>query len=404
MTRAIVLVLDSFGIGAAPDAARFGDTGANTLGSIAHWCAQQGRPLHIPNLLKAGLGHAAQAANNGVWLNDLSQTMPQNAWYGAAAERSMGKDTPSGHWEMMACPVDFDWGYLPEVFPADLMNEWYQACGITGSLGNCHASGTDILDALGDEHVRTGLPICYTSSDSVFQIAAHEEHFGLERLLHMCELAKPIFDRINIARVIARPFLGQNGQYKRTGHRRDYTTEPPHETLLDRLISKGREVHAVGKIKDIFAHRGVSHYYGADGNSDLCAKTLDALNACPDGGMVFTNLVDFDMLYGHRRDILGYAQALEAFDAWLPQLLAQLKPDDLLAMTADHGCDPAWRGTDHTREFVPLLFCGSACAQPRDLGRRTSFADLGQTLAQWLGVGAMTFGVSCLEGEQALMK
>lgn len=399
MTRAVVLVLDSLGIGYAPDAERFGDVGASTLGGIARWCQTQGKPLRIPHLLRMGLGQAVEAAS-GQWPQGLEPTEPEHATYAAAAEQSPGKDTPSGHWEMMACPVNFDWGYFSpqadgSVFPADLMHEWYRACGLVGSLGNCHASGTEILDRLGDEQVRTGWPICYTSSDSVFQIAAHETHFGLDRLYQLCEIAKPIFDCAHIARVIARPFVGEQGHFTRTGHRRDYTTPPPGETLLDRLVDKGREVHAVGKISDIFAHRGITQVYKADGNADLCAKALHALEACPDGGLVFVNLVDFDMLYGHRRDVAGYAHALEAFDVWLPQLQSRLKPGDLLALTADHGCDPTWPGSDHTREYVPLLFGGPACPSSQSLGVRSSFADLGQTLASFLNVGSMDYGKAC---------
>lgn len=412
MTRAVVLVLDSFGLGATPDAVRFGDVGANTLGHIAAWRAQQGQPLQLPHLMALGLGHAAQAAS-GHWPEGLP-TLPvlrHPVAFGAASETSLGKDTPSGHWEMMGCPVPFEWGvfptpatrHLPEsdparvgIFPADLMADWYQACGLGGSLGNSHASGTEIIERLGDEHLRTGLPICYTSADSVFQVAAHEGAFGLQRLYAICEAAKPIFDRANIARVIARPFTGGAGvPFRRTGNRHDYTTPPPSETLLDRLRERGREVHAVGKIQDIFADRGISHVYKAEGNAALCEQTLHALEACPDGGLVFANLVDFDMLYGHRRDLAGYAQALEALDAWLPQLQARLRPGDLLLLTADHGCDPSWPGSDHTREHVPMLFSGPGCAPCGALPVSTSFADMGQTLAQHLRVGPLAHGHAC---------
>ncbi|MEJ7138752.1 phosphopentomutase [Amphibiibacter pelophylacis] len=405
MSRAIVIVLDSFGLGAAPDADRFGDTGASTLGHIARWAVQQGRPLHLPNLLALGLGQAAQATS-GAWPDGLPHTQPARAVYGAAAEISFGKDTPSGHWEMMGCPVPFDWGYFApapasapagqSVFPPELMAQWLAECGLEGSLCNGHGSGTEVIAQFGDEHVRTGWPICYTSADSVFQVAAHETHFGLERLLDICVKAKPIFDQARIARIIARPFKGESGAYVRTGNRRDYTTPPPGETLMDRLLAQGREVHAVGKIGDIFAHRGVSRLWKADGNAALCAATLDALDACPDGGMVFTNLVDFDMHYGHRRDVAGYADALEAFDAWLPQLQARLRPDDVLAISADHGCDPTWPGSDHTRECVPLLFSGPGIHAAHDLGRVDTFADLGQSLSHWLGVGALAHGVNRL--------
>lgn len=415
MTRAVVLVLDSFGLGATPDATLFGDVGANTFGHIAAWRAAQGQPLHLPHLMALGLGHAAQAAS-GEWPAGFAQMPPPTGRvaHSAAREASRGKDTPSGHWEMMGCPVPFDWGYFPTeaalaaqpggalagghtgVFPADLMHAWYRVCGLEGSLCNGHASGTDVIDRLGDEHLRTGWPICYTSADSVFQVAAHETAFGLERLYAICEAAKPIFDKAHIARVIARPFVGGQGQpYRRTGHRRDLTTPPPGETLLDRLLAHGRQVHAVGKIPDIFAHRGISHAHKGDGNAALCEATLHALGQCSDGGLVFANLVDFDMLYGHRRDVAGYAQSLEAFDAWLPRLQAALQPGDLLLLTADHGCDPTWPGSDHTREHVPLLFSGPACPALGGLPISPCFADMGQTLAQHLGVGRLAHGEPC---------
>ncbi|MDP3654086.1 MAG: phosphopentomutase [Rhodoferax sp.] len=401
MARAIVVILDSFGLGAAPDAARSQDVGANTFGHIAQWRLQQGRPLQLPHLMQLGLGHAAQASS-GAWPAGMAAAPRPSGAFGAASPVSLGKDTPSGHWELMGCPVPFDWGYFPKVadatqsvFPDDLMQRWLSQCGLTGSLGNCHASGTEIIDRLGDEHLRTGWPICYTSSDSVFQVAAHEEHFGLERLLEICDAAKPIFDELNIARVIARPFVGAAGRYQRTANRHDLTTPPPGPTLLDSIVAAGREVHAVGKIKDIFAARGISHHRKGENNAALCVQTLTALQDCPDGGLVFANLVDFDMVFGHRRDVAGYANALEAFDAFLPQLLGQLQMGDLLALSADHGCDPTWHGSDHTRENVPLLFAGPASPAGLNLGLRGSFADLGQTLARHLGLPALHFGQDC---------
>lgn len=402
MARAIVVILDSFGLGATPDAAAYGDAGVNTLGRIANWCAEQGTPLALPNLCRLGLPQAAHAAS-GEWPAGMEvQPWPQAA-YGAARETSLGKDTPSGHWELMGCPVPFDWGYFPRqpdatisVFPEAQMSLWLQECGLSGSLGNTHASGTEIIEQLGEAHIRSGWPICYTSSDSVFQIAAHETHFGLDRLYDICEKAKRVFDELNIARVIARPFVdapaGSGLRFRRTGNRHDYTTPPPADTLLDVLSAAGREVHGVGKIRDIFAGRGVSHHHSAEGNAALCAATLDAMAQCAEGGLVFSNLVDFDMLYGHRRDIPGYAAALRAFDDFLPALLAALKPGDLLALSADHGCDPGWPGSDHTREHVPLILAGPACPVSRNIGVRSSFADLGQTLARHLGVPALASG------------
>ena len=401
MTRALVIVLDSFGLGAAPDAARFGDVGADTFGHIAQWCVAQGRPLRLPHLAQLGLPQAAHAAS-GRWPAGVERSEAPEGAFGAAAERSSGKDTPSGHWELMGCPVEFDWGYFDKaaapgasIFPPALMQRWLAAAGLGGSLGNCHASGTEIIQQFGDEHLRTGWPICYSSSDSVFQIAVHEAHFGLERLYAICELAKPIFDEAHIARVIARPFLGAEGHYRRTANRHDYTTPPPAPTLLDLLTGAGREVHGIGKIRDIFAARGITHHRAGDGNAQLCEQTLEAWRGCADGGLVFANLVDFDMLFGHRRDVAGYADALEAFDTFLPRLLAELVPGDLLALTADHGCDPTWPGSDHTREHVPLLFAGPSAPRGRDLGVRGSFADLGQTLAAHLQMAPLAHGTAC---------
>jgi phosphopentomutase len=417
--RAVVVILDSFGIGAAPDAARFGDSGTDTFGHIAHWREAQGRPLQVPNLLQLGLAQAAHSAS-GRWPDGLVAAAAPTGAFGAAAEVSTGKDTPSGHWELMGCPVPFEWGFFPpagapgaSVFPAERMQRWYAACGLAGSLGNCHASGTEIIDRLGDEHLRTGWPICYTSSDSVFQVAAHEQQFGLQRLYDICEAAKAIFDEINIARVIARPFLGPllgpmegkpagaKGRYKRTANRHDYIRPPPSATLLDHMVQAGREVHAVGKILDIFAARGITHHRKGDGNTELQQQTLAALHECAGGGLVFANLVDFDTLYGHRRDVAGYADALEAFDRWLPTLLAALRPGDLLALSADHGCDPTAPGSDHTRECVPLLFAGDGCPPGRDIGVRTSFCDLAQTLARHLGQPALPQGQPCWGADTA---
>lgn len=401
MARAVVVILDSFGLGATPDADRFGDRGADTLGHIAQWCVDAGRPLQLPALARMGLPQAAHAAT-GRWPAGIPRHARPHGAFGAAREASRGKDTPSGHWELMGCPVAFDWGYFKpaqdpaqSVFPPELMRRWYAACQLEGSLCNRHMSGTDVLVRFGDAHVSTGWPICYTSSDSVFQVAAHEAHFGLERLYRICEIAKPLFDEVGIARVIARPFAGTAGSYRRTGGRHDYTTPPPAPTLLDALVGAGRKVHAVGKISDIFAGRGITHGYPAEGNAALCERTLEALAACPDGGLVFSNLVDFDMLYGHRRDIAGYADALQAFDAFLPRLVSALEPGDLLAISADHGCDPTWPGTDHTREHVPLLFFGWEVPHSLDLGVRDSFADLGQTLARHLRTAPLAHGVSC---------
>ncbi len=395
MPRAFVLVMDSFGIGSAPDAARFGDAGADTHGHIRSACAEgradraglrQG-PLAVPHLDRLGLAAAAALVAGGT-------AAEAGACYGAAAERSKGKDTPSGHWEMAGVPVMADWGYFPRTepcFPAELTDALVREAGLAGVLGNRHASGTQIIDELGQAHLESGKPIVYTSADSVFQIAAHEERFGLERLYAVCLVARRLVDRWNIGRVIARPFIGRPGGFKRTGNRRDYATPPPEPTLLDRLAAAGRDVVSVGKVADIFAGRGVTRTVKADGNAALMDATMTEAARAPDGALVFANFVDFDTLFGHRRDVAGYAAALEEFDRRLPALERSLKPGDLAVISADHGCDPTWSGTDHTREYVPVLAFGPA-ARPRCIGLRDSFADIGQTLAGHLGLPPLPNG------------
>jgi|TARA_R110002072_G_scaffold11431_31_gene51735 phosphopentomutase len=410
MRRAIILVLDSFGLGATSDAAKFGDQGSNTLGHIAAACAQgkadqpglrQG-PLQLPNLTRLGLGLAAEAASGRHPPGLERITAPEAAW-GHAAELSQGKDTPSGHWEIAGLPVTTDWGYFKAArnsFPQALLDALITAGDLPGLLGNCHASGTAILTALGEEHLKTGKPIVYTSADSVFQIAAHETAFGLQRLYRLCEIAKRLTEPYNIGRVIARPFIGDGPKtFQRTANRRDLTTPPPADTLLDQLCAAGREVISIGKIADIFAQRGLTEKIKAANNHDLFSATVTALDKAADGSLIFTNLVDFDMLYGHRRDVIGYAAALEALDRRLPELEAKLAPGDLALITADHGCDPTWPGSDHTREHVPVLFFGPALTTAQrglDLGRRRSFADMGQTLAGHLGIAPLSHGTSCL--------
>jgi phosphopentomutase len=397
MARAFILVLDSLGIGAARDAASFGDQGADTLGHIARWRHDQGRPLQIPQLERLGLGAAAHLAT-GQWPAGLDRRDGFTGAYAAANELSRGKDTPSGHWEMCGVPVAFDWGVFPPpdpCFPATLIDAWVGRCDLPGILGNCHASGTEIIAQLGDEHIASGKPIVYTSADSVFQIAAHEEHFGLERLYAICAAAFELLQPYRIARVIARPFTGTPGQYKRTRHRKDIAVPPPGPTLLDVAAGAGHDVIALGKIGDIFAMRGITELVKAPDNMALF-DVLDGQNAnAPAGALVFANFVDFDQEYGHRRNTAGYAQALEAFDARLPALLEQLQDEDLVVLTADHGCDPTWPGSDHTREHVPQLFAGPGL-RAADLGVRDSFCDLGQTLAQHLGLPALPHGTSLL--------
>ena len=405
MSRAIILVFDSLGIGDAEDAGHYGDAGSNTLGHIIEQCARgqadreglRRGPLNIPNLTRLGLVNALAASSREALEGVTPIAAPEGAW-GYARERSRGKDTPSGHWEIAGLPVEFEWGVFPPgppSFPDDLVEALTKRCDLPGILGNCHASGTEILKRFGEEHIRTGKPICYTSADSVFQIAAHETHFGLDRLYQVCEVARELVDPLNVGRVIARPFIGETAEtFQRTGNRRDYTTPPHAPTLLDVVSGAGREVISVGKISDIFAHKGVTQKIKANGNMALLDATLTAMDSAPDGSLVFTNFVDFDMLYGHRRDVVGYAHALEALDARLPELEARLQPGDLVLITADHGCDPTWSGTDHTREHVPVVFFGPGVAA-QALGERDTFADMGQTVARWLGVPELSHGQPC---------
>ncbi|MFO1173280.1 MAG: phosphopentomutase [Hyphomicrobiaceae bacterium] len=406
MTRAFLIVLDSFGIGGAPDAAAFGDAGADTLGHIAIACAEgrgnrdglRAGPLRLPNLSAMGLGHAAETAS-GAWPMGLERPASPRALYGHAVEQSTGKDTPSGHWEIAGVPVTRAWGYFPNsvpCFPSALTDALIAKGGLPGLLGNGHASGTEIIAALGTEHLATGKPILYTSADSVLQIAAHEEAFGLERLYRLCEIARREVDPLRIGRVIARPFVGSaSAGFTRTPNRRDYAMPPPGPTLLDVATAAGREVVSVGKIGDIFAHQGTGRIVKAAGNSALVAATIEAMRTLSDGGLGLTNLVDFDTLYGHRRDVAGYAAALEAFDADLPKLEAALRPGDLLVLTADHGCDPTFRGTDHTRECVPVLAFGPDVS-PGPIGVCETFADIGQSIAGHLGLPALSHGRSFL--------
>ena len=403
MARAFLFVLDSFGIGHAPDAALFGDEGSDTFGHIEAACAagkadqagvRQGR-LKLPNMQALGLGAAAALAAGRKADSDFAPV----GFYGAAEERSSGKDTPSGHWEIAGVPVPFEWGYFPETvpsFPKELTEKLIEEAGLPGILGDCHASGTEIVARLGEEHVRTGKPICYTSADSVFQIAAHEKHFGLERLYEVCEAARRLVDEYRIGRVIARPFIGESAaDFERTANRRDYAVPPPEPTLLDRVEAAGGRVIGMGKIGDIFAHKGVTEVRKAAGNTALFDLTLEAMGAARDGDLVFANFVDFDTLYGHRRDVAGYAAALEAFDRRLPEALARLREADLLIITADHGCDPSWKGTDHTRERVPILGAGAGLPKG-SVGLRKTFADIAETVAAHLALPLGRHGRSFL--------
>jgi phosphopentomutase len=399
MGRAIIAVLDSFGVGATADAEKFGDVGADTFGHIAaERAASDAGELQLPNLAKLGLFHAGRDST-GSFAAGADENVEVVGAYGFAEELSSGKDTPSGHWEIAGVPVLFDWGYFTakeNTFPPDLLEKFIERGKLPGVLGNCHSSGTVIIAELGEEHVRSGKPIVYTSADSVFQIACHEESFGLDRLYELCDIARELVDEYNIGRIIARPFTGADADsYVRTGNRRDLTTPPHADTLLDKLVADGGEVISVGKISDIYAHQGITKKIKASGNAALFDATLEALGNAGDRSIVFTNFVDFDMLYGHRRDVPGYAAALEYFDQRLPELLEQMQDDDILVICADHGCDPTWPGSDHTREHIPVLVYG-ASVTPGPLGKRESFADIGQSLAGFFDLSPMDYGTNFL--------
>ncbi|EMD6372878.1 phosphopentomutase [Morganella morganii] len=407
MKRTFIMVLDSFGIGAAHDAADFGDTGADTLGHIAQACARgeadKGRngPLHLPNLSRLGLGKAAEEST-GHFPEGLDKNAEIIGAYGYAGELSSGKDTPSGHWEIAGVPVLFDWGYFSDhenSFPQELLDILVKRANLPGYLGNCHSSGTVILDQLGEEHMKTGKPIFYTSADSVFQIACHEETYGLEKLYELCEIAREELTKggYNIGRVIARPFTGEKaGSFERTGNRHDYAVEPPSATMLQKLVEeKQGEVVSIGKIADIYAHVGITKKVKATGIDALFDASLEEMKLAGDNTIVFTNFVDFDSSYGHRRDVAGYAAALELFDRRLPEMLKLVKEDDILILTADHGCDPTWPGTDHTREHIPVLVYGPK-VKPGSLGYRETFADIGQTVASYFNLSPMDYGKNML--------
>ncbi len=395
MARALLIVLDSVGIGGAPDADAYGDAGSDTLGHIARACAE-GRgdrpglrtgPLSLPNLARLGLGHAAAGATGRI-PPGLAIPHPPEAAHGHAVERAAGKDTPSGHWEIAGVPVPEPWGHFPvTVRPSRRISprRWSRGPGCPASSATVTPPAPRSSSGWERSNLRTGRPICYTSADSVFQIAAHEVHFGLEHLYATCRIARDLCDPYRIGRVIARPFVGDaESGFRRTANRKDYAVEPPGRTLLDHLAEAGRDVVSVGKIGDIFAHRATGREIKPAGNAACLDAALDAFATLEAGGLVFLNLVDFDTEYGHRRDVPGYAAELEAFDARVPGIRAALRPGDLCIITADHGNDPTWTGTEHTREQVPILAFGPGIA-PRAIGRRETFADIGATLARHLG-------------------
>jgi phosphopentomutase len=382
-TRALVLVMDSVGIGELPDAASYGDQGSNTVGNIARVVS-----LQIPTLRALGLGRVAA-------LGGAAPPETPGAAVGRMAEASAGKDSVTGHWEMMGIILTRPFPLFPDGFPSDIIAAFSRATG-RGVLGNKAASGTLIIDELGAEHMRTGALIVYTSADSVFQIAAHENVVPVPELYRACEAAyKLVGEGLGVGRVIARPFEGTPGRFKRTSNRRDFALPPPAETLLDRVKASSLPVVAVGKIEDLFAGRGMTraiHTKSDDDGMDQVECALDTV----DHGLIFANLVDFDTQYGHRNDVEGYALNLERFDARLSRLLPRLRPDDVLMVTADHGNDPTTASTDHSREYVPLLVAGGHVRKGADLGTRRSFADLGQTLAEMFGVGRLANGTSFL--------
>lgn len=380
INRVILIVLDSVGIGAAPDADKYGDGGSNTLGNLA--AALGG--LHLPHLALLGLGNTASI--QGV----PPVTRPRGNW-GRMQPAAAGKDTTSGHWEIAGVILQEPFPLFPEGFPPEVIEAVERAFG-RKVLGNKVASGTEIIEELGPEHMETGYPIVYTSADSVFQIAAHEEVIPLPELYDLCRKAREILQgKYGVGRVIARPFTGTRGSFKRTANRRDFSLAPPRDTILDRLLASGREVIGIGKIGDIFAGRGLSRTVHTTGNLDGMQKTLAALERAGEG-LIFVNLVDFDTLFGHRNDLAGYARALEEFDRWLPELWEAMEAGDLLIITADHGCDPTTSSTDHSREYVPLLVWGRGIPAGLHLGDRKTFADVAATIAalfniHWPGPG-----------------
>ncbi|MCT4332076.1 phosphopentomutase [Paracoccus sp. YLB-12] len=389
--RAFLIVMDSVGIGGAPDAGQFfnndtPDTGANTVGHIA-----QAQTLHLPNLDRLGLGAAIRLASG---LDAPGLTAAAEGLWGGATEISPGKDTPSGHWEIAGVPVPWEWTYFPKTvpaFPDAVTARICELAGTQGILANCHASGTQVIEDFGAEHLRTGWPICYTSVDSVLQIAAHQDHFGLDRLIALCEGLAPMLHQMRVGRVIARPFLGERpGEFSRTPNRRDFAIAPPADTILDIAAGAGRVTHAVGKIGDIFSHRGITHLHKGKSDADLADHLLRLGREAEPGSLTFANFVEFDTNFGHRRDIPGYAAQLEWFDSVAGQFMNLLGPGDLAIFTADHGNDPSWTGTDHTRERVPVLGFGLGA---RGLGL-VGFSDIGASIMAHLELPAPQHGKS----------
>ena len=380
--RVILIVMDSVGIGSLPDADKYGDVGSNTLGHIA----ENVPSFHIPNLIRLGLGNIDMT-------NQLPKAENPIGVYGKASEMSTGKDTTTGHWEMTGSILPKPFPVFPDGFPAEFIEQFEARIG-TKVIGNYSASGTVIINELGEEHERTGYPIVYTSADSVFQIAMHEEVIPIERQYEICAIAREMLvGDMEVGRVIARPFIGSVGNYTRTSRRKDFATLPP-DSIMDAIIKAGGEVYAIGKINDIFAGKGISRYVKTVDNTEGILKTIEAIREDSEG-LIFTNLVDFDMLFGHRRDVEGYAKCIESFDSYLPEMLEALKEDDLLIITADHGNDPTWSGTDHTREYIPILIYSNGIT-PEPFGTCSSFTCIAATIAGVLGIDFETESVSCL--------
>jgi len=382
--RICLVILDSVGIGEMPDSESWGDKGADTLGNIL-----KSRKVNLPNLQNLGLGNIRE-------LNELPAIENPTGNYGKCTLKSNGKDTTTGHWEIAGIILEKAFRTFPNGFPRKIIDEFSAKANVPGVLGNTVASGTEIIKEFGEEHIKTGKPIVYTSADSVFQIAAHEETIPIERQYEICQIARAILQGENeVGRVIARPFLGTNAEnFTRTGNRHDYAVPPPADNLLPQLSNENLDVVCVGKVASVYDSLGVTEDLTAKNNEQSIDQTINALNK-NSRGLIFSNLVDFDMLYGHRRDVEGYAKALEYFDERLPEILDALRADDLLIITADHGNDPAYHGSDHTREYTPLLVYGKSAKQNINLGTRGSLADIGQTIAE-------NFGVKLRHGESFL--
>jgi len=385
MNNFFVIILDGVGVGELPDAELYGDKGSNTLGNISKALGQ----ITLPNLQKLGLG-------NIIPINGVEPVAKPLASFGKMAEVSKGKDSTTGHWEISGLKVEFDFDYFPNGFPDEIISKFIDLTGVKGVLGNKAASGTEIINELGDEHVRTGYPIVYTSADSVFQIAAHEKYFGLDNLYRICEIARNqiLVPPLVVGRVIARPFIGENGNYTRTTNRKDYSLNPPSKTILDYLQQSGINTIAIGKIDDLFNHRGINVAEHTKSNSEGMKALLEYASMVS-SSFVFVNLVDFDVYFGHRNDPHGFYNALKEFDQFIPLLLDKLGENDRLIITADHGNDPTTPSTDHSREYVPLLYFGKN-KRSNNLGTRNTFADVGKTVAEYFKVKTDLSGESFL--------